>query len=396
MGESSLFEAFDLDALEDPGFKEDAVREEIIAPILKRLGYTPTGQTRVQRSQSLVHPFVRIGTRKHPVNIIPDYTLWHGDKALLVLDAKAPSESVVQSAHTEQAYSYAIHPEVRAPNYALCNGRRLVVYDLTHFDPVLDVAATDYDRRWSDIERVLRPQSLLNPAMRDFDPDLGLALQRMGLKSDEPIELRSFHLIMVSKVEAGVYCAATNTLFEGQRYLASIDFPEAALEPLLSCLAKPLLDGVLLAVSRSPFHVFLDQMVEVDLVVTLGALTQGEHDCFVPLDVRAVRDTRLDRTEKPPGEPVPHYIHSLRRAFETPAGRLTFPSAAFVLPTLVGQLFAVPMQTAYDLPCGDEASYTRRSHPRTRALDRHSDTRRHHQLHRLRYTARSQLEPCQP
>jgi hypothetical protein len=311
-----VFEDFDFGVLDDPTFKEDAVREEIIAPMLRRLGFAPSGEKRVQRSQNLVHPYVMIGTKKHKVNIVPDYTFWLGMKPLLILDAKAPSESIEKSEHAEQAYSYAIHPEVRAAHYALCNGRRLLVYDVAKFEPVLDVAAADYDRRWADIERVLRPESLANPAYRDFDPDFGLALQRMGLKQGEAVELRSFHLLMVSRLQDGKYTAATNTLFEDQQYLASLDFPEDALAPMLSCLAKPLLDGVLLALTRSPFLVVLDQMVEVDLLVTLGPLTKGEHDSFVPLEVVAVRATRFDRDDKPPDEEVPHYVHSLRRAYE--------------------------------------------------------------------------------
>lgn len=59
------FEEFDQSVLQSPDFKEDAVREEIIAPMLRRLGYAVSGATRVQRSQTLLHPFVRIGTRKH-------------------------------------------------------------------------------------------------------------------------------------------------------------------------------------------------------------------------------------------------------------------------------------------------------------------------------------------
>ena len=80
---------FDFSALDDPTFKEDAVREEIIAPILRRAGYRPTGPLRVQRSQPLKHPFVMIGSKKHPVSIVPDYTLFHEDRALMILDAKS-------------------------------------------------------------------------------------------------------------------------------------------------------------------------------------------------------------------------------------------------------------------------------------------------------------------
>ena len=54
----------DLVALDDPEFQEDSVREEIIAPILKLLGYSVTGENKIVRSRKLIHPFVNIGSKK--------------------------------------------------------------------------------------------------------------------------------------------------------------------------------------------------------------------------------------------------------------------------------------------------------------------------------------------
>jgi hypothetical protein len=38
-----LFEKFDFTILDDANFKEDSVREEIIVPILTKLGYSASG-----------------------------------------------------------------------------------------------------------------------------------------------------------------------------------------------------------------------------------------------------------------------------------------------------------------------------------------------------------------
>src|SRR5579863_6711621 len=57
---SHMFNSLSSSVFDDPGFKEDAVREEVIAPLLRRLGYLPTGAVRVERSKPLVHPFVHI------------------------------------------------------------------------------------------------------------------------------------------------------------------------------------------------------------------------------------------------------------------------------------------------------------------------------------------------
>jgi len=66
-----MFEEFDFKVLDDPSFKEDGVREELIAPLLRRLGYLPTGRLKVVRSKPLVHPYVMIGSKRYPIHIPP-------------------------------------------------------------------------------------------------------------------------------------------------------------------------------------------------------------------------------------------------------------------------------------------------------------------------------------
>ena len=119
-----MFETFDFKVLDDPSFKEDGVREELIAPF-SSAAWLSTDRQIVVPSKPLVHPFVMIGSKRYPIHIIPDYTLLVDNQPLLVLDAKAPGEPVVNSQHVEQVFSYAIHPEVRCKWSGLCNGREL-------------------------------------------------------------------------------------------------------------------------------------------------------------------------------------------------------------------------------------------------------------------------------
>ncbi|MBC8415629.1 MAG: hypothetical protein H8E11_04295, partial [Candidatus Cloacimonetes bacterium] len=67
-----LFKDFDFSLLDNPDFKEDSVREELISPLLKALHYDIKGHARIIRSKSLSHPYVQIGSRKRNINIIPD------------------------------------------------------------------------------------------------------------------------------------------------------------------------------------------------------------------------------------------------------------------------------------------------------------------------------------
>ena len=78
-----MLEEFDFDLLENPEFREDSVREEIIVPIIKELGYSASGKNRIVRSRRLKHPFVSIGSGRINVSIIPDYLLMVGEDPLL-------------------------------------------------------------------------------------------------------------------------------------------------------------------------------------------------------------------------------------------------------------------------------------------------------------------------
>jgi len=58
----NLFGQIDFKTLShDTEFKEDSVREVIILPILKELGYR---QNDIVRSKTLQHPFLKIGSNK--------------------------------------------------------------------------------------------------------------------------------------------------------------------------------------------------------------------------------------------------------------------------------------------------------------------------------------------
>ena len=67
---ASIYQYFDFSQLKSKDFKEDSVREVLILPLLKALGYT---NHNIVRSKTLQHPYLKIGSKKRPVNLVPDY-----------------------------------------------------------------------------------------------------------------------------------------------------------------------------------------------------------------------------------------------------------------------------------------------------------------------------------
>ncbi|MCX7736081.1 MAG: DNA methyltransferase [Candidatus Kapabacteria bacterium] len=156
--EKILFQDIDfIEIKNNPDFKEDSVREIIILPILNKLGYK---QSDIVRSKSLKHPFLKIGSKKRPITLIPDYTLKVEDNYAWVLDAKSPKQNITDIDNVSQVYSYASHPEIRSTYFALCNGLEFALYRTNSTDkPILLFSLSEIEHYWDKLKLYLSPDS---------------------------------------------------------------------------------------------------------------------------------------------------------------------------------------------------------------------------------------------
>jgi len=72
MTKEQLFGNIDLKQLAFTDFKEASVRESIIMPILKELGYN---EENIEREKRLKDPYLVTGKTKTPITLIPDYAI---------------------------------------------------------------------------------------------------------------------------------------------------------------------------------------------------------------------------------------------------------------------------------------------------------------------------------
>ncbi len=155
----NLFGDFDFDLLKSRDFKEDSVREELILPVLKALGYSAKGENKIIRSKQLIHPFVTVGSKEVPLNNYPDYSLEVSGKYAWVLDAKGPDETITTGKNKQQAFFYAIHPEVNVQYYALCNGKEFVLFKVGPDQAVLCFSLSEIEKHWAELEKYLSPSA---------------------------------------------------------------------------------------------------------------------------------------------------------------------------------------------------------------------------------------------
>ncbi|MDB2556048.1 type I restriction enzyme HsdR N-terminal domain-containing protein, partial [Flavobacteriaceae bacterium] len=222
---NNILEHFDHKLLQNPEFKEDSVREEIVVPIIKGLGYSANKPNQIIRSRNLIHPFVAIGSQKKKIYIIPDYLFEVNEKPTWILDAKSPSESLIKSKNIEQAYSYAMHPEVRARFFSLCNGREFVLYSVDDFKPLLQFQMQALPLYWENMKAILAPENIFSKSSLDYKKDLGLHLKRLGFDKSTILFFPQIPITNLSQLDNDMFTINVGgAKLNNTTYVATFDF----------------------------------------------------------------------------------------------------------------------------------------------------------------------------
>lgn len=165
---------------------ETDVREDIISPLLHKLGYKKGTDFDIIRAQSLRYPRNILGHKKKTDPILrgeADYICDIRNKIRWIIEAKSPDINI-DIDDLEQAYSYAVHQEVRAIYYCLCNGRTINFYETMKGsieEPLLSIKYEDLTGDFQKIANLVSPAALMRD-YPDYQIDIGKPLVT-GLRS---------------------------------------------------------------------------------------------------------------------------------------------------------------------------------------------------------------------
>ncbi|MCM1500960.1 MAG: type I restriction enzyme HsdR N-terminal domain-containing protein [Clostridium sp.] len=248
-----IFDDIDFNHLPEH-FKEDSVREEIITPILKCLGYSAFDPSyRIIRSPHLAHPFTQFGTNHGRKLLIPDYLIQVKGENAFIMEAKSPSENITAGKNVEQAYSYAINREVRAKRFVLCNGREMSIFDVNGSDPLLHFSfAMASEDLWGRVYELLSPAAFENPHIFNFKPDYGIWCIRNGFTGDDIQYFYSCYILDVYRLDDNTF-TFTAAVEREEELLASFDFDISLFEKFMEQVPGHLKNIVRSCVRKSPF-----------------------------------------------------------------------------------------------------------------------------------------------
>ncbi|WGE91951.1 type I restriction enzyme HsdR N-terminal domain-containing protein [Actinobacillus genomosp. 1] len=144
--------------LDISGFSEADVREEIINPILRILGYKKGQYSSLDREKHL-----RFFNDEKFKNKFIDYsaTLWK--ESFWIVEAKKPlNQDNFSFEHFQQALIYAIHPEINASIIVLCDGNIFSVFDREENVevPILSFRIKELVQNIDSLRKILCPEHI--------------------------------------------------------------------------------------------------------------------------------------------------------------------------------------------------------------------------------------------
>jgi len=286
----NVLDGFDFELLENSEFQEDSVREEIIVPIIKGLGYSSGKPNQIIRSRKLLHPFVSIGSKRKNIFIIPDYLFEVGGKPAWILDAKSPTEEITKSCHVEQAYSYAIHSEVRVNFFALCNGKEFVLYDTQRIEPVLRFPLKAIPLYWQSLKKFLAPETILADNHFKLAKDLGLHLKRLGFDKCDSLIFPDVPIVEIGQLDPDMFSFSGGIKVDNNKYVVTFDFDNEVFRQLNGKIPHEAIEKLNIRVPNSRQAIrFEDTAYLVTIDCRIGeTLEENEDEIFLPLLINRI------------------------------------------------------------------------------------------------------------
>lgn len=278
---------FDLSNLDDAEFLEDSVREEILSPVIKFLGYSVSTNNKIIRSRKLKHPYVQFGTIKKEVNIIPDYILEVNNKPFWILEAKAPSVDVWKDEVIAQAYSYAIHPEVQAKYFMISNGKEFVLYSTSSYKPILNFFIFELEYIKEELLEILHPSKMTMQYSERLLKDFGLHLKRLNLEENKFVFL-GVQTPFIARLNEDLY-TFNGTISFGDNYLMSVDLTKNDLVKLKNQIPVEAYKILTNKFRDAMEQVVFEYPIELSIQCVLGEkIEENDKEIFLPLRLDSV------------------------------------------------------------------------------------------------------------
>jgi len=153
------------------------------------------------------------------------------------------------------------------------------------------------DKRWPEVIRAFDPRTLRIPEVGSFKLDFGVYILKLGVPTGTSITFPECFLQDLGKVSDDLFTGCASMAVDGEdKYIVSFDFSASVLEQMLKPLPKEEVARIRNALRSQPFLVQVRGKVVIQMTGTVGELTEGPYEDFVPVIVTNVTSSRFDPT----------------------------------------------------------------------------------------------------
>jgi hypothetical protein len=197
-----------------------------------------------------------------------------------------------KSIHVEQAYSYAIHSEVRVKYFALCNGKEFALYNIEKNDPILFFQMKAIPSYWDNLKYLLSPQNIIKNSAHILAKDWGLHLKRLGFDSFESLVFPNVPVMYIGQLHPDKFSLSGCLNDEGNRYVVTFDFGYDVFKQFVGKIPN---NAIKILENRKPDSrgavKFVDRMYFINIDCKIGkTLEENEDEIFLPLWINKLID----------------------------------------------------------------------------------------------------------
>jgi hypothetical protein len=228
---------------------EPTVREEIIGPIARKLGYMFGSTNYIEREEHLPDVIQQIGRKSkndYPIGK-PDYRCGvDGRRGSFIIEAKAGNIEITKT-EIAQTHSYAAHGLINAKFFVICNGRTFQIYETSfgiNSNPILELEYNLIEAEFYKIENFLSPDALIKHSQIQYETGrmLGLNLQNTEKVKFGWVNFSDCHFEIIGQ-PAGAYLNLLSSLGKRERFENDLRELLNRRQPIISGVVKRNQDG---------------------------------------------------------------------------------------------------------------------------------------------------------
>ncbi len=211
------------------------------------------------------------------------------EKPAWILEAKSPFEQITDTKHIEQAYSYAIHPEIRVNYFALCNGHHFALYNISRPKPLFHISLRAIDLYRSMLKELISPLTVFAYPDEKLSKDFGLHIKRLGFKSTDTLLIIGSNPLILTKYDDDLFSFSAPVGDEITAYLGTFDFNFEVAQQLKPIIGEASFCQLMQPSNGRQLQFNLDRKLNLNLRIALPEqenLIENDKEIYLPLLIK--------------------------------------------------------------------------------------------------------------